>query len=86
MLGAVGSDNCLDVTIVGQDNVKAFISLFSNTPIYDPQNSSRFGGFDYRDFCKIVEMIDSGAHLTVKGMNRIIKIQNGMNSTRTKFK
>jgi hypothetical protein len=38
---------------------------------------------DFTDFCKAVEIIKSGAHLTKEGVDLICEIQNGMNSKRS---
>lgn len=37
---------------------------------------------DFKDFCKVVEMIKNKEHLTVSGLDQIRKIKDGMNSRR----
>jgi hypothetical protein len=40
---------------------------------------------DYADFCKAVNIINSKAHLTRVGLNKIHILSKGMNSKRTDF-
>lgn len=37
---------------------------------------------DYKDFCKVSQIIQSKAHLTKEGLDRIDQIKSGMNRGR----
>jgi hypothetical protein len=37
---------------------------------------------DYRDFCKVVKLINNKSHLTLEGLNFIKNIKLGMNRGR----
>ena len=38
---------------------------------------------EFEDFCEIAELMKNKAHITVKGLKRIIEIKNKMNTLRT---
>jgi len=37
---------------------------------------------DYKDFCKVVEIVKNKQHKKIEGMNKILSIVEGMNSKR----
>jgi hypothetical protein len=37
---------------------------------------------DFEDFCKAIEILENKRHLTLKGLNEIYKIKEGMNTGR----
>ena len=78
-LGLVGAVNCLSLKIIGLTNLQSYIALFNKTPLLETK------ALDYRDFCLGLDIIASGAHLTLTVIRKLIKIVNGMNSKRTKF-
>lgn len=53
------------------------ILFFKNYPIYGIKS------LDYSDFCKVVEIIKAKEHLTIKGLAKIEKIKNEVNTKRT---
>ena len=52
------------------------IPLFKSYPILGVKS------LDYSDFCKVVEMMKAKEHLTEKGLAKVEKIKNGMNTNR----
>ena len=60
-------------------NVNSFINLFKEAQFLGAK------ALDYADFCKGVEIINSGKHLTQAGLESIRLLSKGMNSNRTKF-
>ena len=60
-----------------KDVVNIIISFFNKYPI----QGSKF--FDFEDFCKVAELMENKAHLTIEGMEQIKEIKNKMNSLRT---
>ena len=52
------------------------LPLFVNYPIQGIKY------FDYLDFLKAVEIIKNKNHLTLEGLEQILKIKDGMNSRR----
>ncbi len=52
------------------------IPFFSQYPLHGTK------ALDFKDFTTILMLIDSGAHLTLEGIDRIRTIISGMNSTR----
>lgn len=52
------------------------IPLFDNYPLKTMKN------LDYQDFKKVAELIEKKEHLTLEGLEKIIKIKEGMNRGR----
>jgi hypothetical protein len=61
-------------------NANNFISLFKEAQLLGAK------ALDYADFCKAVDIINSGKHLTAAGLKAIRSLSKGMNSNRTNFK
>lgn len=67
--------------VTGIKEVNQVVAAFNN-------NGVQFLGakaLDYADFCKVVSLINSKAHLTQEGLTIIKTLSAGMNSTRTDF-
>ena len=58
------------------DLTEKIIPLFQKHPLVG------FKYLDFLDFCKVAEIMKANQHLTVKGLNQIMKIKNGINSSR----
>lgn len=58
------------------DNYKEIIPFFSRYPLHGVKAG------DYRDWCKVAELIETKAHLTSEGLDKIIKIKENMNKGR----
>lgn len=51
-------------------------------PFFNQFNLRGVKVLDFKDFCKIVKLMEAKAHLTREGLNEIRKIKSGMNSGR----
>lgn len=51
-------------------------------PFFDRYSILGVKNHNFRDFCKIAELMSSGAHLTPEGLDKIKEIKAGMNSKR----
>ena len=58
------------------DNYKEIIPFFSRYPLHGVKAG------DYQDWCKVAELIETKAHLTSEGLDKIIKIKESMNKGR----
>lgn len=56
--------------------VNFVVPLFNNNPL------SGIKLLDYLDWCKVINIINSGKHLTANGLYCIKQIQAGMNASR----
>lgn len=61
------------------ENNKKIISYLERNNLF----SSKY--LNYKDYKKVCDMINQHKHKTIKGINEIILIKNGMNSKRTEF-
>ena len=74
-------DNCLRLQVTGISKMTDLIVPFFTAHILHGAKA-----LDFRDFCKGVTIINSGGHRTKAGMQQLITLHRGMNSTRTSFK
>ena len=58
------------------DITNIFIPIFNKYPLIGSKK------LNFLDFCKVVEIMESGAHLTPKGLEEIRKIKASMNTGR----
>lgn len=58
------------------DIVEKIIPFFNKYPILGVKNSN------FKDFCKIAELMSNKAHLTIEGLDKIREIKAGMNRNR----
>lgn len=56
--------------------ISCIIPFFNKYPLHGTK------ALDFNDFSKVIMIIESGAHLTINGINQILAIVNGMNSKR----
>ena len=61
------------------DNYKKIIPFFSRYLLHGVKAE------DYQDWCKVAELIETKAHLTSEGLDKIIKIKENMNKGRIKM-
>ncbi len=61
------------------ENNQKIISYLERNNLF----SSKY--LNYKDYKKVCDMINQHKHKTIKGINEIILIKNGMNSKRTEF-
>jgi hypothetical protein len=59
-----------------QDIKDIIIPFFKKYPLQSAK------ALDFADFCKVAELIEIKAHLTLEGLDKIKKIKNGMNKGR----
>lgn len=60
------------------DNYEKILSFFSIHKLCGVKAT------DFQDWCKIAELIKIKAHLTLDGLEQIVKIKNNMNKGRIK--
>ena len=70
---AIGSEFVLSKFILIKERL---VPLFHKYPI----RGVKFENF--KDFCKIVELMSTNAHATQEGLNKIREIKGGMNKNR----
>jgi hypothetical protein len=58
------------------DIINIIIPLFEKYPIQGEKY------LDYESFCKVAELMQNKAHLTLEGLDKIRKIKTGMNTGR----
>jgi hypothetical protein len=58
------------------DNLNIIIPFFNKYPLKGSKN------LDFKDFCKVAELINEKAHLTQEGFEKIKNIRAGMNTGR----
>jgi hypothetical protein len=63
------------------------ISNFKDTynkmiPLFNKHKIIGIKSLDFQDFCKVVEIINRKSHLTIEGVEEIIKIKSRMNRSR----
>lgn len=78
-IGRKKDKNAYRVRITSLKNINNFIKLLDETSF------SGSKALDYRDFKVGIDLINNKEHLTLKGLKKIKKISNQMNTKRTKF-
>ena len=73
------SGQAIDFTVTGVKNIKSSI-----IPFFIKYNIRGEKAQDFSDFCRIVNLMDQGLHLTDEGLNQIRQIISEMNSYRRK--
>jgi len=71
--------NNYNFTIHSIKDVNLFIARFKEAKLLGAK------ALDYTDFCKIIEIMNKGLHLTKDGLSQIIQINSNVNSRRTIF-
>jgi hypothetical protein len=72
--------NALELRVYGLSKITdKIVPFFSQHPLHGAK------ALDFRDFCKGIEIMNNGDHLTEAGLQQLKELYDGMNSTRTKF-
>lgn len=71
--------NASEVRITSLEGANVLINLFKDANFLGAK------ALDYADFCKCIALINNAEHKTKRGINKIKKIVEGMNSKRTNF-
>lgn len=67
--------------------IKFYIAKFSDIlsillPFFDKYPILGVKNLDFKDFCKVVELMKNGSHLTKEGLEQIRKIKDNTNTKR----
>jgi hypothetical protein len=74
------SQQSKDVTLL---TVSKFKDIYNEIiPLFNEYNIRGIKALDFQDFCKIAELINKKAHLTLAGLEEINKIKLNMNKSR----
>ena len=71
------SGNCKQVLVSKFQDIQNII-----IPFFVKYNIKGVKLLDYLDFCQAAELIQNKAHLTQEGIDKILKLKNGMNRGR----
>jgi len=67
--------------------ISKFNKIYYNMiPMFNKYSIKGIKSLDYKDFCKIAEIIKNKYHLTLEGLEKIRKIKSNMNSNRKNVK